>query len=249
MLNNMPSTQNLHYAYCLRVVNGPWTKGQRRQYFTWFQSAAGKSGGRSFGGFLNNIRKDAIANATPEEKKMVEGWNLAKPAKNPFANLPEVKGPGKNWKIEDVVALGELKGADLKNGKRMFQATLCAACHQVKNEGGGSGPDLSNAAGRFKLQDFAEAIIEPNKVVSDQYEFQVISKKDGSFITGKILGEKDRVYIVATNPFDFTHTVEISMDSVKSIKPSPASPMPPALINRLNKKELTDLMGYLMSLK
>ena len=32
MLNNLPSAQNLHYAYCLRVVKGPWTEGQRRQY-------------------------------------------------------------------------------------------------------------------------------------------------------------------------------------------------------------------------
>ncbi|MFK7911254.1 MAG: c-type cytochrome [Akkermansiaceae bacterium] len=249
MLNNMPSTDNMHYAYCLRVVKGPWTEGQRRQYFEWFQKASGKSGGRSYGGFLKNIRKEAIANATPKERKMVEGWKLVKPAANPFANLPKVKGPGKNWKVEEVTALGNLKGADLANGKRMFQATLCAACHQVKNEGGGSGPDLTNAAGRFKLHDFAEAIIEPNKVVSDQYEFQIISKKDGSFITGKILAEKDRIYIVATNPFDLSHTVEVKVGDVKNIKPSPASPMPPALINRLNKKELTDLMGYLMSLK
>ena len=131
----------------------------------------------------------------------------------------------------------------------MFQASLCAACHQVKGDGGGSGPDLSNAAGRFKLKDFAEAIIDPNKVVSDQYQFSIISKKDGSFLTGKVLDEKDRVLIVATNPFDFNQTVEIRQDQVKSIKPSPASPMPPSLINRLNKKELTDLMGYLMSLK
>jgi len=248
MLNNQPSSQNQHYVYCLRVVKGPWTAGQRRQYFTWYQTAAKKSGGLSYKGFLNNLRKDAMANATPKERKMIEDWKLVV-THNPFANLPKIKGPGKNWKVSDITALGDLKGADMKHGERMFRASLCAACHQVKGKGGGSGPDLSNAANRFQLKDFAEAIIEPNKVVSDQYEFSIISKKDGSFVTGKVLEEKDGFYIVATNAFDLSATIEIPEGDIKGMKPSPTSPMPPALINRLNEKELRDLMGYLMSLK
>lgn len=248
VLNNMPSTHSLHYAYCLRVVKGPWTKGQRKQYFAWFQEAAKKSGGMSYDGFLKNILKEALGNATPEEQKMAEGLKLVDNHK-PFENLPPIVGPGKAWKVSDVVALGDLKGADLKNGERMFRASLCAACHQVGGQGGGSGPDLSNAAGRFQLKAFAEAIIEPNKVISDQFEFQIISKTDGSFVTGKVLDEKDAELIVATSPFDFSQTVVVREDHIKSMKPSPISPMPPALINRLNEKELRDLMAYLMSLK
>ena len=104
-------------------------------------------------------------------------------------------------------------------------------------------------AGRFQLVDMAEAIIDPNKVISDQFQFSVITKKDGSFVTGKVVGEKDGVLSVAFSPFDFSQTMDLSKDEVKSIKPSPVSPMPPALINRLNEKELRDLMGYLMSLR
>ncbi|MGB2560723.1 MAG: c-type cytochrome, partial [Akkermansiaceae bacterium] len=248
MLNNLPSTQKLHYAYCLRVVKGPWTEGQRKQYFKWFDEASQKSGGKSFAGFIQNIRKEALSNATKEEQKMI---NALKPVatKNPFANLPQAKGPGKAWTVEDVAALKGLDQVDLENGRRMFEASLCLACHQVSGQGGGAGPDLTRMASRFQLVDMAEAIIEPNKVISDQFQFSVITKTDGSFVTGKVVNEHNGVLEVAISPFDFSQTMELPEDQVKSIKPSPVSPMPPALINRLNEKELRDLMGYLMTLK
>lgn len=249
MLKNMPSIQNLHYAYCLRVVKTPWTKGQRRQYFTWFQQASQKSGGQSYKGFIENIRKEALANATESEQKMIAAWKLA-PVSTPMKNLPQAKGPGRNWQVDDVVSLMKTKPTtNLKNGKRMFHATLCSQCHQVSGEGGSSGPDLTRVAGRFKVRDIADAVIHPSKVISDQYQFSVITRKDGSSLTGKILVEKDAILIVATNPFDLSKTIEIPEGEIKSITKSPISPMPPALINSLNKQELADLMAYLMALK
>ena len=169
--------------------------------------------------------------------------------KNQFANLPQAKGPGKAWTVEDVAALKGLDQVDLENGRRMFEASLCLACHQVSGQGGGAGPDLTRMASRFQLVDMAEAIIEPNKVISDQFQFSVITKTDGSFVTGKVVNEHNGVLEVAISPFDFSQTMELPEDQVKSIKPSQVSPMPPALINRLNEKELRDLMGYLMTLK
>ena len=59
-----------------------------------------KSGGRSYAGFVQNIRKDALANATEQERKMISAW---KPmvVNNPFKNLPKVKGPGKAWSVDE----------------------------------------------------------------------------------------------------------------------------------------------------
>jgi len=248
MLNNMPSAQNLHYAYCLRVVKGPWSEGQRRQYFQWFRAAAKKSGGVSYKGFIENLRKEALRNATDEERKMINSWKM-EVVNNPFKNLPQAKGPGKAWTMEDISKLKDLDKADLENGRRMFEASLCLACHQVSGQGGAAGPDLTKAASRFQLIDMGEAIIHPNKVISDQFQFSLITKKDGSFVTGKVLDEKDGELIVAISPFDFNQRMNVAKTEVKEIKPSPVSPMPPALINRLNEQELSDLMAYLMSLK
>ena len=47
-------------------------------------------------------------------------------------------------------------------------------------------------------------------------------------------------------PFDFSQTVEVVTDDMKSTKPSPVSPMPAGMISRLNKEELKDLLAYLL---
>jgi putative heme-binding domain-containing protein len=247
MLRNMPPAWNIHYAYCLRVVKGPWTEGQRRQLFLWFAGVKSKSGGNSYQLFLEQLQKDVLATATEEERKMIEDWDLGTP-NDPFANLPQAKGPGKNWTVPEVVALagGDLSDTDAEHGKKMFEASLCAACHRIGGDGGSAGPDLTTVAGRFAPQDLAEALIEPNKTVSDQYNFELITKKDGSVVMGKILTEKDDALIVATNAFDFTDTVEVPRAEIKSVEPSEVSPMPPGLINRLNEEELRDMLGYLL---
>ena len=246
LLEKFPPLQNTFYAYCLREVKGPWQAGERERFFTWLGDAAKRSGGNSYVGYLNAIRSDALANATEDERKRF-GQEGTMKAADYFANLPEIKGPGRNWTIDEVEKLAtDLKGRNIENGKKMAQACLCAACHVMGNEGGAAGPQLNALAGRFSVRDIAEAIIDPGKVVSDQYAFEQIEKKDGSSIVAKIVDEKDGKLIIASNPFDMQQHSELPRADVKSTAPSKASPMPPALINRLNEDELKDLLAYLL---
>ena len=247
MLLNLPSIQKLHYAYCLRTVPGPWTPGQRKQFFTWFSEAEKKSGGASYGGFIKNIRNDALASCTADEKAAIEKMNLAS-APNPYQNLPAVKGPGKNWSKEEMVAMinSGLDGADLENGKKMYAATLCAACHRFDGEGGAAGPDLTGVSSRFQAADLADAILDPSKEVSDQYRFEVITRTDGSSMTGRTIEVKDGLRTVAISAFDFSDTTRIPQSEIRTIEESPFSPMPPGLVYRLNETELRDLLAYLM---
>jgi putative heme-binding domain-containing protein len=247
MINNLPPAQIIHYIYCLRVVKGPWSEDERKRYFAWFDRLLEKSGGASYAGFIQDLRKQSLETATPEERAWLE--KLA-PAviPHPLANLPPVQGPGREWTIAEIekLAAGSLAGRDLENGRRMYQASLCAACHRFGGDGGSAGPDLTAVAGRFAIRDLAEAIVDPSKVVSDQYAFDTIIKHDGSQVVGKLIEEKDEHWIIATSPFDFSATSEIERSLIKDIKPSPVSPMPAGLINRLNPEELKDLLAYLL---
>ena len=247
MIANLPPAQVIHYVYCLRVVKGPWHGDERKRFFAWLSKLAGNSGGSSYAGFIADLRKETLATCTPEELAWVEKLDPAAPP-NPFANLPQIKGPGREWTIEEVVKLADsgLAGRNKDRGKDLFLASLCAACHRFGNEGGAAGPDLSSLAGRFVVRDIAEAILDPSKVVSDQYAFDVITRKDGTQVTGKIIEEKDGKWIIATSPFDFSQTTEIESNAIKGTKHSPVSPMPPGLINRLNPDELKDLLAYLL---
>jgi putative heme-binding domain-containing protein len=247
MIANLPPAQVIHYIYCLRAVKGPWSRDERERFLAWFGRLSGKSGGASYGGFIADLKREALAAATAEEREWIGKLDAGAVA-NPFANLPQPKGPGHEWTIDEVVKLADsgLNGRDIENGKRMYQASLCAACHRFGSEGGAAGPDLTALGGRFTPRDIAEAILNPSKVVSDQYAFDLITRIDGSQVTGKLIDEKDEHWIVATSPFDFSQTVEIERGQIKEKTQSPVSPMPPGLINRLNPEELKDLLAYLL---
>jgi putative heme-binding domain-containing protein len=247
MIANLPPAQIIHYIYCLREVKGPWTEDERRRFFAWFDKLLTKKGGESYAGFIVDLKKQTLANATPEEQAWINKLDSKIP-ESALANLPEIKGPGRQWTLAEIVALAEsgLEGRDKENGKRMFQASLCAACHRYGNDGGSSGPDLTTVGGRFTVHDLAESILEPSKVISTQYAFDLITRKDGGQVTGKIIEEKDEKWIIATSPFDLSQTIEIERNEIKDIKPSPVSPMPPGLINRLNPDELKDLLAYML---
>jgi putative heme-binding domain-containing protein len=247
MVANLPPAQIIHYINCLRVVKGPWAENERKRYFAWFDRLLEKSGGESYAGFIKDLRNQALATSTSEERAWIEKLSPAV-IPHPLANLPPVEGPGREWTITEIERLANegLAGRDKENGRRMYQASLCAACHRFDGEGGSAGPDLTAVGGRFSVRDLAESILEPSKVVSDQYAFDTIIKHDGSQVVGKLIEEKDEHWIVATSPFDFSATIEVERNQIKDIKPSPISPMPAALVNRLNAEELKDLLAYLL---
>ncbi|BCX47362.1 hypothetical protein HAHE_12700 [Haloferula helveola] len=247
MIENQPPSQVIHYIYCLRAVPGPWSLDERRRFFAWIERLKKMSGGASYGGFLNGLRDDAVAGATPEEQKAIN--DLPPPShSDPFANLPPVKGPGRTWSVEEVVSVteGNLEGRDPAKGKAMFQAGMCAACHRFGGEGGAAGPDLSLLAGRFGVKELAEAILDPSKEVSDQYHFEAFTRENGTQVIGRQVDEKDEKMIIAVNPFDFSQTEEVSRSELVSRKASPVSPMPAGLINSMNEDEVKDLFAYLL---
>jgi putative heme-binding domain-containing protein len=249
VIKNHPPTAQIHYLYCLRAVKGPWKADERRRVFNWFREIDSRSGGNSYSAAIAMIRKQIYENGTPEEQKLFAADAKA-PAQKPKA-LPPVKGPGRDWTVEEIkkVAAEGLTNRNLENGKAMFEASLCSACHKFGSEGGAQGPDLTNLAGRFKIEDLAHSIIDPSQVISDQYEFTEIVKHDGTTTTGRILNEQDEILVVGINPFDFTQQIEIGRNDIKSKTPSKVSPMPPAMINRLNADELKDLFAYLLGVK
>jgi len=244
MKKTPPPTSQMHYAMMLRNAKSGWTGELRSQYGAWLTNAQKQVGGRSYVGFIKRIRRDAIAALAPAEKVAF----AYKPGEKPSA-LPQPKGPGRNWTIHEIEALTKapLTGRSFANGEKMYAATLCASCHQFKGEGGAIGPDLTQLGTRFGYKDIAEAIIEPSKVISDQYDSKFLNLKNGDVIIGRIMQEDKKFYMVSSNPFLPDLLDKIAKNSVASIKSSPVSLMPPALINSLNKDELLDLLAYLTS--
>jgi putative heme-binding domain-containing protein len=166
-----------------------------------------------------------------------------------LSKLPKPKGPGEAWTVETAMKLfaSELRGRDFENGKRMFSAGLCIACHRVGGEGGHSGPDLGSLASRYSIRDILVAICEPSASISEQYMASVVKLKDDEPLYGRLIFRNDKEVGVASNPFDLNQITKAPADKVEGIEFSQVSIMPSEMISGLNRDELMDLMAYLLS--
>lgn len=248
MKDAVTQEEQMAYALELRNLKNGWNKDLREDYFRWFLKATGYKGGASFGGFVNNIKKDAVATLSPQEKKALQPILTAK-GKN---NSPAVAPPRpfvREWKLDELVAkLDGLNGQrDFDRGRKMFAAANCYSCHRYGNEGGATGPDLTGVAGRFSPKDLLESIIDPSKTISDQYGAVVVVTDDGKVITGRIVNLAGDSLRINTDMYNPDLQASVNRNRIESMFPAKQSMMPTGLLNSLNEDEILDLMAYLLS--
>jgi len=252
LLEKMPPSQQTFYAVVLSSEKSGWTPQLREKYFKWFSKAFSYQGGNSYIGFIDKARQLALKNV-PKEKfayyNKLSGAELVTGNGNDLVKLYTPKGPGRGWKVADAVNLVQdsLTNRDFDRGKMIFSAVLCSRCHTMQGEGSDVGPDLTQLGTRFSVKDVLEAIIEPNKAISDQYASIAYLLKDKESVVGRQINEDANFYYIAQNPFDSKTIRKISKKEVLSTTISPSSVMLPGLINGLNPNELRDLIAYLMS--
>jgi putative heme-binding domain-containing protein len=238
----------------LRMLKAGWTPELREKQLNWFVKAASYRGGSSFGKFIEFIRNDSLATFSPEEltrhDKLVA---LAKnpPIKSAYENVGAIfagRTP-KNWTLEELSAATRtgMKGRDFENGRKMFGAAACFACHRYGNAGGMNGPDLTGAGGRYSPHDLLDQIINPSKEINEQFAPVVVTKQDGSTVTGVIVNLNGDTVQINTDLSDPDQRVGFDRKQVKSIEVSKVSPMPPMLLSMLTQEEVLDLVAFVLS--
>ena len=129
----------------------------------------------------------------------------------------------------------------------MFGAAACFACYRFGNEGGMTGPDLIAAGGRYSAHDLLDQIINPSKVINDQYVPSVLTKNDGQTVVGTVVNLSGDDVVINTDLTDPYQRVTVDRKEVKSIEPSDVSPMPPMLLASMTEDEIMDLVAYVLS--
>lgn len=250
LLNEAPSQEEqMNYAKSLRHLKAGWNLDLRREFFEWFTRAKAYKGGSSFSLFVENMKATALEN-TPEDEKLAlkETIEAEPPTEQLFTAEP--RSFVQNWSVadfDDVIHVGLEGNRDFLNGRKMFGASTCFACHRFNQEGGSIGPDLSSVAGKFSPRDLLESIIEPGKEISDQYGQMIFEMKDGSIVMGRIMNLNGDSVRVNTNMMDPNQIVSVDRKQLKSMKDSPVSMMPPGLLNTLSKDDVLDLLAYMLS--
>jgi len=244
----------LDYAYALRLAQG-WTLEERRRYFEFLDGPAlDYEGGASLRGYVEKIRADALEQLTEGERVALADCLAPAPASEarmaaaPVAPFAEGRVNEEPWELTDLAPhLAELAaGRSFERGEAAFRRATCSDCHRIGREGGSTGPDLTGCAGRFSARDLLEAILEPSKVLSDQYQDTELLTAEDQLVVGRVLREEDGVITLLSLPPD-EREVELESSSVVLRRPHPLSRMPRGLVDGLTREELLDLLAYTLA--
>ena len=251
LVNGSPTQEEqIDYARILRFAKTGWTKELRADYFSWFLRAANYKGGASFDLFVGEIKQNALSTMTEDEKLAIKDVLDARPeAKAPSFTAKPMQFV-KAWTLAELsksLGVGLEGNRNFANGRNMFGAATCFACHRFNNEGGAVGPDLTSVAGKYSPRDLLEHILEPSKEISDQYGSTVFTLKDGSTVVGRIANMKENNMMVCTNMMDPNNFTNVDARKVVKTEESKISMMPPGLLFMLKEDDILDLMAYLLS--
>src|ERR1043166_9721518 len=208
----------------------PISKEHPPETLRWF-SDAGQiyRDGSSFPKFLANCRKDAVATLSDDERSelapIISGaavtQQLPQPRQRPFV---------KDWKMADVLPdLDKAShGRNFESGRQAYIDGQCILCHLFDKQGGSTGPDLTAIATRFMRRDILESLLDPSKVVSEQYQNTTVTLKSGDDVTGRILDETADRFVVITEPIKQVKT-SVLKSTVAKREAAKLSPMPDGL--------------------
>jgi putative heme-binding domain-containing protein len=232
--------------------------------------------GNEFSLYLNNIRSDALATLSDAEKQEPElaailkaftpaargrrggggssaanaGGGRGANAPAPAASLIPQRGVVKVWKMDDLLpALADVsKGRNFARGRAAFEVAQCAACHKMADTAatGGVGPDLTAVASRFQRRDILESILDPSKVISEQFANTIVRTTDGNVIDGHIVEETADSLVLQPNVLK-PDKITVKKADITARALSKVSPMPDGLVNNLEKDEILDLIAFLES--
>jgi hypothetical protein len=251
-IDRAPSQEEqMHYALCLRVLDmNLWTQSQRERYVRWFAAAVAAGGGVTYGEYLNGIRSQALERLAPEALDRLASILKQKPPEDPYLDLKQ-RELVREWRVDDLLPALERgesgRGLDLERGRRVFSTAMCIKCHRFQRQGGMTGPDLTGVGLRFDDRALLEAILEPSKVVSDQYATVEVETKDGESHTGRIGDQNDDAIQLKGDLLNPANIRRIAWAEIESVKPSSLSLMPTNLLDTFSEDEVLDLIAYLKS--
>jgi putative heme-binding domain-containing protein len=131
------------------------------------------------------------------------------------------------------------------NGQRIFRAN-CAGCHRVNNVGGRLGPDLS----RIGISRSRDVIVKQIRGATEDfksgYEPVTVTTKDGQ----SIRGVKKNEDLFSVQIMDSRERIQgYEKDQTRTVTDEKKSAMPVYGPERINEKDLEDLLAYLNTLR
>jgi quinoprotein glucose dehydrogenase len=138
-------------------------------------------------------------------------------------------------------------GGNAEEGRRLFfdKAELsCVRCHKAQGTGGEVGPDLTGLLKRGNREYILESIVDPNKQIAKGFETVVLVLTNGQVKSGILKSETTKEVRLVTPE---GQTLIVPVDQIEERNRGPSA-MPADLIQKMNRRELRDLVEFLAGL-
>lgn len=134
---------------------------------------------------------------------------------------------------------------DAARGKQVFEGKgACLDCHRVNGRGSRLGPDLSDLGELRRPGEIEQSLVDPGAVILSQNRVVTVATRDGRTIRGRLLNQ-DTASIQMLGQDE--KPVSIARDALRSIADEKSTM--PSFKDRLDSRELADVVSYLVSLK
>jgi len=130
---------------------------------------------------------------------------------------------------------------DPAQGETVFK-TQCAACHQIKGQGGLIGPQLDGIGSRGPDR-LMEDILDPNRNVDIHFRLHTLKLHDGTTLTGFVRGEVGQVIVLVDAA---GNEQRIAKGDIAEDTELAQSIMPPAFGQLIEPATFNHLVGWLL---
>jgi len=136
-----------------------------------------------------------------------------------------------------------LPGEAARGRKVFFSKKVgCYGCHQMENQGGRVGPDLTKIGRVRRNIDLIEAIAVPSSTIVPGFRTYSVLTADGQVKSGLIVNQTaDAVYLRTGDLSE----IRIPRDEIEELRPSEVSLMPKGLEQTMTAQEFADLLEFL----
>jgi len=142
--------------------------------------------------------------------------------------------------VSSVIDAGLVKQESAERGKAVLTEAKCLNCHKLGDQGQGLGPDLTTVSSRFRPVEVLESIVEPSKVISDQYKPVQVAMTDGKVYNGMPSGGDDKTLVLLLSDGSKVNLPKAEIDEQAE---SQVSVMPEGLLNALSPQEIGALLS------
>ncbi len=157
----------------------------------------------------------------------------------------------RQWTLDDFPGAQPLPGgsdeAAAQRGHEVLRAASCSLCHAVDGVGGRTGPELREVAARYDGRELLTHVLEPSRLIAEDYRAELFFTRDGDVLAGRVLAEDATHVTLLDNPYA-EDAIRLALDEVEFRRPADVSVMPEGLLSTFERDEILDLLAYLQTL-